>query len=91
MSVENVLGVGSAAHGSVALLIFGGSRGARHLNEVMLSLYKRLKDVPNVKVFHVAGPLEVESVTAALKGDNSLLRVKREGGHDAAGAEGTAA
>lgn len=51
----------------VALLIFGGSRGARHLNAAMLNLYTRLKDVPNLKVLHIAGPLEVESVTAALK------------------------
>lgn len=50
----------------VVLLVFGGSRGARHLNSAILNLYKRLKEIPKVKVVNVTGPLEHETVTAAL-------------------------
>lgn len=48
------------------LLVFGGSRGARHLNEATVSLYQRLRDVGNVQVVHVTGANEVASVRAAL-------------------------
>jgi UDP-N-acetylglucosamine--N-acetylmuramyl-(pentapeptide) pyrophosphoryl-undecaprenol N-acetylglucosamine transferase len=51
----------------LVLLVFGGSRGARHINTAMLSLYKRLKDVRTLKVVHIAGPLEAEAVRAELK------------------------
>jgi UDP-N-acetylglucosamine--N-acetylmuramyl-(pentapeptide) pyrophosphoryl-undecaprenol N-acetylglucosamine transferase len=51
----------------VVLLVFGGSRGARHLNTAMLNLYTRLKDVKDLVVLHVAGPTEVEQVRASLK------------------------
>ncbi|MDO8915384.1 MAG: undecaprenyldiphospho-muramoylpentapeptide beta-N-acetylglucosaminyltransferase [Coriobacteriia bacterium] len=51
----------------LVLLVFGGSRGARHLNTAMLSLYKRLKDIPKLRIIHVAGPAEIESVSESLK------------------------
>jgi len=50
----------------LVLLVFGGSRGARHLNTAVLNLYKRLKDIPKVRVVHVTGPLEFDAVRAAL-------------------------
>lgn len=51
----------------LVLLVFGGSRGARHINTAMLDLYKRLSDIPKVRVVHVAGPAEIESVRESLK------------------------
>jgi UDP-N-acetylglucosamine--N-acetylmuramyl-(pentapeptide) pyrophosphoryl-undecaprenol N-acetylglucosamine transferase len=51
----------------LVLLVFGGSRGARHLNTAMLDLYTRLSEISKLKVIHVAGPAEIESVRAALK------------------------
>jgi UDP-N-acetylglucosamine--N-acetylmuramyl-(pentapeptide) pyrophosphoryl-undecaprenol N-acetylglucosamine transferase len=51
----------------VVLLVFGGSRGARHLNTAMLDLYKRLSDIPKLRVIHVAGPAEIDSVRESLK------------------------
>jgi len=51
----------------VVLLVFGGSRGARHLNSAMINLYKRLSPVADIRVLHVAGPTEVEQVRADLK------------------------
>ena len=51
-----------------ALLIFGGSRGARHLNEAAQRVAPDVLAVPDVEVVHVAGRAEVESVRAGLAG-----------------------
>jgi UDP-N-acetylglucosamine--N-acetylmuramyl-(pentapeptide) pyrophosphoryl-undecaprenol N-acetylglucosamine transferase len=48
------------------LLVFGGSRGARHLNTAMIGLRDRLVAVPDLQVIQVAGKLEASSVSAAL-------------------------
>jgi UDP-N-acetylglucosamine--N-acetylmuramyl-(pentapeptide) pyrophosphoryl-undecaprenol N-acetylglucosamine transferase len=50
----------------LVLLVFGGSRGARHLNTAMVDLYGRLKAVKGLRVVHVAGREEIDSVKAAL-------------------------
>ncbi len=50
----------------VVLLVFGGSRGARHINTAILDLYSRLMDVPKVKVVHIAGRDEAEAVRTRL-------------------------
>lgn len=63
-------GAGRAALGvsdeETVLLVFGGSRGARHLNSAMLDLYPRLRDIPGLRVVHVAGPAEADTVRDAL-------------------------
>jgi UDP-N-acetylglucosamine--N-acetylmuramyl-(pentapeptide) pyrophosphoryl-undecaprenol N-acetylglucosamine transferase len=48
------------------LLVFGGSRGARHLNTALVALRDVLLGVSNLQVIHVAGKAEAESVRAAL-------------------------
>jgi UDP-N-acetylglucosamine--N-acetylmuramyl-(pentapeptide) pyrophosphoryl-undecaprenol N-acetylglucosamine transferase len=53
--------------GDLVLLVFGGSRGARHLNAAILDLYSRLMELPKLQVVHVAGPLEIETVQQRLK------------------------
>jgi UDP-N-acetylglucosamine--N-acetylmuramyl-(pentapeptide) pyrophosphoryl-undecaprenol N-acetylglucosamine transferase len=58
----------------LVLLVFGGSRGARHINTALLSLYKRLKDVRKLKVVHIAGPLEAEAVRSELKSIDARQR-----------------
>jgi UDP-N-acetylglucosamine--N-acetylmuramyl-(pentapeptide) pyrophosphoryl-undecaprenol N-acetylglucosamine transferase len=50
----------------VLLLVFGGSRGARHLNSAVVDLYERLSDVKGLRVVQIAGPTEVETVRARL-------------------------
>jgi UDP-N-acetylglucosamine--N-acetylmuramyl-(pentapeptide) pyrophosphoryl-undecaprenol N-acetylglucosamine transferase len=61
---------GRAAFGippeAVVLLVFGGSRGARHLNEATVNLYQTLREVEDLRVVHVAGPTEAASVRSAL-------------------------
>ncbi len=52
---------------STVLLVFGGSRGARHLNSAIVALRDRLMDLPDVRVVHVAGKAEAETVRAALE------------------------
>jgi UDP-N-acetylglucosamine--N-acetylmuramyl-(pentapeptide) pyrophosphoryl-undecaprenol N-acetylglucosamine transferase len=52
--------------GETLLLVFGGSRGARHLNQAVVGLYQTLSVVPGVRVVHIAGPLEAATVKAAL-------------------------
>jgi UDP-N-acetylglucosamine--N-acetylmuramyl-(pentapeptide) pyrophosphoryl-undecaprenol N-acetylglucosamine transferase len=71
-SVEGAEGArGRAAFGIAAdetvLLVFGGSRGARHLNEAIINLYSTLRDIDGLRVVHVAGPSEADAVRAALE------------------------
>ena len=51
---------------STVLLVFGGSRGARHLNSAILALRDRLLAIRKLRVVHVAGKLEVDTVRGAL-------------------------
>ncbi|MHB1136440.1 MAG: undecaprenyldiphospho-muramoylpentapeptide beta-N-acetylglucosaminyltransferase [Coriobacteriia bacterium] len=44
------------------LLVFGGSRGARHLNDTFATMAPRLAAVPSLQVVHVAGRIEAASV-----------------------------
>ena len=57
--------LGLAAEAPV-LLVFGGSRGARHLNTALLGLRDRLVAIPDLEIIHVAGKAEASSVCAAL-------------------------
>jgi UDP-N-acetylglucosamine--N-acetylmuramyl-(pentapeptide) pyrophosphoryl-undecaprenol N-acetylglucosamine transferase len=54
------------ADDALVMLVFGGSRGARHLNQATVALYPRLREVPSLQVVHVAGRDEVETVESAL-------------------------
>jgi len=54
------------AESDTLLLVFGGSRGARHLNSAMVGLYTRLSLIPGLRVVQVAGPSEADTVRAAL-------------------------
>jgi UDP-N-acetylglucosamine--N-acetylmuramyl-(pentapeptide) pyrophosphoryl-undecaprenol N-acetylglucosamine transferase len=53
---------------STVLLVFGGSRGARHLNSAVVGLRDRILGVQGVHVVHVTGRTEVETVREALSG-----------------------
>lgn len=50
----------------LVLLVFGGSRGARHLNSALVALRDRLIAVDNLSVLHVAGAAEAATVRDAL-------------------------
>lgn len=50
----------------LVLLVFGGSRGARHLNQAIARLKHRLMAVDGLVVIHVTGPSELESVRGLL-------------------------
>ncbi len=68
-SARAALAVGES---DVLVLAFGGSRGARHLNEAMVDARPLLLDRPEVHVVHVAGPTEVDDVRARIDaGDTS--------------------
>ncbi len=47
---------------ALLLLVVGGSRGARHINEAMVELYPRLRTIARLRVIHVAGRIEAASV-----------------------------
>ncbi len=51
---------------ATVLLVFGGSRGARHLNEATVDLYSKLMALPGIRVVHVAGRQEAAAVRARL-------------------------
>ncbi len=63
-------GRGRAALGldphATVLLVFGGSRGARHINDTFVDLAPALMRVPSLQVLHVAGRIEAASVAARL-------------------------
>ena len=61
------LALGLGAHDTV-LLVFGGSRGARHINEAVVGASEHLMRVEGLRVVHVTGPAEAESVRALLAG-----------------------
>lgn len=48
------------------VLISGGSRGARSINKAMIDVHKHFKDVKGLKLIHVTGSGEYESVLQAL-------------------------
>lgn len=48
------------------LLVFGGSLGARRINEGIVALKDRLLGYEDVHVVHITGPKELESVEAVL-------------------------
>ena len=50
------------AEDATVLLVFGGSRGARHLNERLAALAPTLTRLPSLQVVHVAGRIEAASV-----------------------------
>jgi UDP-N-acetylglucosamine--N-acetylmuramyl-(pentapeptide) pyrophosphoryl-undecaprenol N-acetylglucosamine transferase len=52
---------------ATVLLVFGGSRGARHLNSALIALRERLLAVPGLCIVHVAGGGEVDAVRDALQ------------------------
>lgn len=47
---------------ATVLLVFGGSRGARRLNDTFAGLAGRIAAVPSLQVVHVAGRIEAASV-----------------------------
>ncbi len=58
---------------ALVLLVFGGSRGARHLNTAIVGLRDRLMRVSGLHVVHVAGKAEYDAVAAALGRDDADL------------------
>lgn len=47
---------------ATVLLVFGGSRGARHINDAMVALWPSLSSVEGLQVVHIAGRIEAPSV-----------------------------
>jgi UDP-N-acetylglucosamine--N-acetylmuramyl-(pentapeptide) pyrophosphoryl-undecaprenol N-acetylglucosamine transferase len=50
------------------MLVFGGSRGARHVNDAMVGLAPALVAEPSLRVVHVAGRIEAASVAERVAG-----------------------
>lgn len=51
---------------AIMVLVFGGSLGARHLNEAVVALKDEILELPNVYIVHITGPKEYDSVVASL-------------------------
>jgi len=63
---------------ALVLLVFGGSRGARHINSALVGLRQRLLSVDGLFIVHVTGPAEHDAVERALAkagGDADRWRV----------------
>lgn len=52
---------------ALVLLVFGGSRGARHLNEAAIDLYGRLASLPRLHVVHATGSLDFAAASDRLR------------------------
>ncbi len=52
---------------ALLLLVFGGSRGARHLNKVVVEARDELLAVPGCAVVHIAGRTEADTVRTTLE------------------------
>lgn len=48
------------------LLVFGGSLGARHINQALVAMKDELLSRPKLRIVHITGPKELDSVTEAL-------------------------
>ena len=48
------------------LLVFGGSLGARHINQAVSSLKQRLMDIEGLHVVHITGPKEYDATLEGL-------------------------
>ena len=69
------------------LLVFGGSLGARHINEAVCALKGDLLSRENLFIVHITGPKELGSVTEALAlSDEEARRWKVMGYQDRMGA-----
>jgi UDP-N-acetylglucosamine--N-acetylmuramyl-(pentapeptide) pyrophosphoryl-undecaprenol N-acetylglucosamine transferase len=55
-----------AGEDTVVLLVFGGSRGARHINEAMIGLAPALAAAGSLRVLHAAGRIEAADVRRAV-------------------------
>ncbi|WP_302963924.1 undecaprenyldiphospho-muramoylpentapeptide beta-N-acetylglucosaminyltransferase [uncultured Adlercreutzia sp.] len=55
-----------AGEGDLVLLVFGGSLGARHINEGLVALKEDLLARPNLRIVHITGPKELDAVREAL-------------------------
>lgn len=51
---------------ALLLLVFGGSLGARHLNTAICGLKEQLLAVEGLRIVHITGPKELETVQQAL-------------------------
>jgi UDP-N-acetylglucosamine--N-acetylmuramyl-(pentapeptide) pyrophosphoryl-undecaprenol N-acetylglucosamine transferase len=52
--------------GTLSLLVFGGSQGARAINEAMMAALPRLKELPvAIRIKHQTGPSDLERVQSA--------------------------
>ena len=54
------------AEGDFMLLVFGGSLGARHINEAVVSMKDELLARPGLHVVHITGPKELDRVLEQL-------------------------
>ncbi len=48
------------------LVVFGGSRGARHINEAIVGMKDILLSQPNLVLVHITGPDEFDQVSSAM-------------------------
>ena len=60
---RRMLGV---AEGELMLLVFGGSLGARHINEAVCALKGELLSRQGLRIVHITGPKELDSVREKL-------------------------
>lgn len=59
---------------STMLLVFGGSLGAKHLNEALINMASELLERENLYIVHLTGASQFDNVKDALKLDNDKMK-----------------
>jgi UDP-N-acetylglucosamine--N-acetylmuramyl-(pentapeptide) pyrophosphoryl-undecaprenol N-acetylglucosamine transferase len=75
---QNLRAAAGIEKDEVALLVFGGSAGARHLNKALLGLAPQLADNPQLRLIHATGRAEYDTVRAGVDALTPSLRERWE-------------
>lgn len=65
---REALGLGEE---DIFVFVFGGSRGARHINTVLVGMLERVLQNPHVKIVHATGEKEYDTINEATKNLNA--------------------
>lgn len=78
-------------HDATVLLVFGGSLGARHINQAIVRLKDELLARPDLHIVHITGPKELEQVQRDLALDDAQAQRWHVAGYEDKMAEALAA
>ncbi|MGH7496417.1 MAG: undecaprenyldiphospho-muramoylpentapeptide beta-N-acetylglucosaminyltransferase [bacterium] len=61
--------------GKITMLVFGGSQGARRINEVMIELLPRLAAIPHLQILWATGPTHFDKIAPKIGSHHAIHAV----------------